>query len=854
MNGAGSNPIQSENWMSGYRPPEGFYDETLNPGGQPRPLWGPISERFGCIDADSWVSRERQLQRLIADNGITYNVFGEDEAPLRPWTLDLLPLVISQTEFDHIESALAQRVHLLNLILQDVYGRQTMLQGGKMHPYLVFANPSFLRPCHGLLPANHRHIHLYAADLARAPDGNWWVLADRVESASGLGYAVENRVLMSRVLPQVMRDTGVHSLQPFIRNFCRSVESLAPQSKDSPNIALLTAGPQHDTYFEQSFLARNLGYSLVEGADLTVRNNRLFMKTIGGVQSIDVLLRRVDSRQTDPLELENESLLGVPGLLNVVRQGNVSMANALGSGFVETTAMLAFLPWFSRNYLGEDLEMPSVATWWCGQPRELEYVIDNIDSLAIKPTFWTAHAKTSFGPLLTQEQKLDLIEKLRRNPERFCAQEIVSHATIPVVRDRSLEHRHFRSRVFLMSDGNGWRMMPGGLVRYASEKSDLVVSMQRGGHSKDTWVIQDHTRTDDLRVDTAESALIVPPRQTNDLPSRVAENLFWLGRYVERTEAQARLLRVISNLLINESDEALNQIIGPFLEQIEPAGTPDPATTDESAKGAILFAEAEQLTLAAALDHDNPASLVSNLEHIERAAGKVKELLSIDTWRRLRRLKHLDVRTDDQNRSVFDDGLADLIDGALDNLASFVGNLTDNMTRTHGWRFLQVGRRLERGLSIAQLFKSVFSDPANVGPTQVSALLEWADSSITYRRRYLNALRPERALDLLCFDETNPRSLAFQAAGLRELLAALPHADQSTRHPIDTCALRLYSRLGLSNSTTLLNGTTETGTDNPAAFFDAAGEDLAGLSVSLVQTYFAHTALAREKQAETLIA
>ncbi len=838
----------ANNWMGGYAPPSGFFDEFLDAEGQPRPHWQTLSSKLGSIDQDGWQRRERQLVRLIHDNGITYNVYRESETDPRPWNLDMLPLVLPQAEIDRLETALSQRAHLLNLVLQDVYGRQTMLQNGQIDPFLVFASPSFLRPCHGLLPARARHIQLYAADLTRSPDGNWWVLGDRVEAASGLGYAMENRMLMSRIFPKVLGDANALSLSPFIRQFCRNVESLAPSRTDSPNVAMLTPGPRNETYFEQSFLARNLGYTLAEGSDLTVHNNRLYMKTIAGVQPIDVLLRRVDSSWCDPLELRNESLLGIPGLVNAVRQGNLVVANALGSGFVESPAMLAFLPWFCRSFLGESLEIPSVATWWCGQPTEMKYVLENIDRLAIKPTFYGPGARSYFCPQLSSAEKQDLVARIKAQPELYCGQEIVSNATTPVYEDGRLQSRHFQLRVFLVPDGNGWSMLPGGLARHAEQKDDLIVSMQAGGESKDTWVLRDPLSKSSRKTSRGSE----PPsirRNANDLPSRTADNLFWLGRYVERAESQARLLRALCHLLVDQIGGESQLCALPFLEQIMPPGDDAKrlATEDQ-----LDFPLAEAAVLDATYDLESSESFLSNLTHIERTAERVKERLSIDTWKRLQMMRDLARRERPQTNSLLEEDTILLLEASLDDLSSFIGNVAENMTRSQGWRFLQIGRLIERSLAICFLLDSAFQRHRQ-DDDLLSKLLDWADSSITYRRRYLNTLNPSRVLDLLCCDVSNPRSLAFQAETLRELLAALPHGNFGSRHPIDQIALRAYSRIGLMEPASLLAGGDKARRGKIGAFFEKTRSDIMKLSTALAQQYFAHTARSVESRPKTFI-
>ncbi|MFW5883536.1 MAG: circularly permuted type 2 ATP-grasp protein [Verrucomicrobiota bacterium] len=834
------------NWMTGYTPPSGSFDEYLDGQGEPRPHWQGLSEMMGRLDADTWTRRERQLERLIHDNGITYNLYGDSDAGLRPWSMDMLPMVLGAGDFNAIESALSQRASLLNLILNDVYGRQTLLQSNRMHPFLIYANPAFLRPCHGVLSPRQRHLHLYAADIARAPDGSWWVLSDRVEAASGLGYALENRMLMSRVFPKIIAASQTRSLQPFIHAFTSHIESLAPGGKSNPSVALLTAGPRNETYFEQSFLARNLGYTLAEGDDLTVRDNRLYMKTIGGVQPVDVLLRRIDSSWSDPLELRNESLIGIPGLVNAVRQGNVAVANALGSGFVETTAMLAFLPWFCRNYLGENLEMPSVATWWCGQEEERRYVIEHIDSLAIKPTFWESNIPSYFGPKLSAAQRSELIAAIEARPEYYCGQEIVSHATMPVVKDRQLHPRFYQLRVFLTPTSDGWKMMPGGLMRYASEEHDFVVSMQQGGGTKDTWVLADGQSKPIPRQSMQQVAINPSLRLANDLPSRVADNLFWLGRYVERTESLCRSLRVLCRLLVNEADAEGHHAAIPFLVQILPVGASVEAFTGADQK--LDIAKVEAAIHTALYSRDDPESLVSNFAAIERNASKVRERLSADTWKRLATMDDLARSSLEHGRPpIFDEDTLHLLDATLEGLASFIGNLMENTTRSQGWRFMEMGRRIERGLSIGFLLRSAYGDYQANDEMLITQLLEWADSTITYRRRFLNTLTDSLLLEVLCFDSGNPRSLIFQTEQLRQLLAGLPHT-QSHRHPIDQTALQLYSQTTLGDPSQLVELQPGAATPPLVPFLNDICEHFITLAQDIGRYYFAHTLPATEQK------
>lgn len=829
-------------WFYQYAAESGSYDEYMDAQGNIRPHWSGIAQKLQQISPDSWRRRKVQLDKLIHEYGVTYNLYSSSGSERSAWSMDMLPQCLPEAEINQIESMLGQRAFLLNLILQDVYGRQTLLKGGRIDPYLVYANPHYLRPCHGLLGSRSRHIHVYAADLIRGSDGNWQVLTDRVESAGGLGYALENRALMSRVFPVIMSESGVKSLQPFTHDFSQYIESLAPSYVDSPNIALLSAGPHHETYFEQSYLSRNLGFHLVEGADLMVRNNHLYMKTVKGVKSIDVLLRRVNSGWCDPLELNNRSLLGVPGLVNTIRKGNLAVANALGSSFAETTALPALLPWFARNYLGENLDMPSVETWWCGEPDNLQYVIEHLDTLIIKSTFRSVTSPSYNGPRLSQQEKADLIARIKQNPQEYCAIAAINRATVPIAKDRSLEPRPYVMRVMMIPSENGWKIMPGGLIRYPEEKDgEISVSMQRGAGSKDIWVIGDSSKVNDA-TEIQQTVKASLPRSRSqleeDLPSRSADNLFWLGRYLERAESLARLLKTISSMLISQAGSYSLKSAKPFVNELPMLPQEKFALSYDLLP--ISLEETEERMLHALYDKLSGESLRANFANIEKAASTVKERLSNDSWHKLIAVCDVAKQENNQKVSVYDDDVVLSLNQTLDNLSGFVGNLMENMTRSLGWFYLQIGRRVERALSIARILKSVFMTGQINAESTLEHLLIWGDSSITYRRLYLNSLHPDSVLDVLCFDETNPRSLAYQAVEIKELFAQLPHHSTTRKHPMDICALSLYSRIALCKSSQLTEPYLEGNSAEAMKFFDDTMSDLVSIAYEIEQTYFAH--------------
>ncbi|MGC2638946.1 MAG: circularly permuted type 2 ATP-grasp protein, partial [Acidobacteriaceae bacterium] len=505
----------------------------------PRPHWAHLMESLRSIGPEELGRRWARAERRIRENGITYNIYSDPLGANRPWQIDLIPLLIPESEWRFIEAGVIQRARLLSLLLEDLYGPQELLTKGRFPAALLYANPAFLRPLVGVRVPAHSYLHMLAIDLARSPDGRWWVLADRTQAPSGSGYALENRLIVADLLPELFRTSNVSRLAPFFRAQRDALASLA--GCEDPRIVLLTPGPHNETYFEHSFLAKYLGFTLVEGADLTVRDRCVYLKTIAGLEQVDVILRRVDDDFCDPLELRGDSLLGVSGLVDAVVAGNVKVANALGSGLIESAAIMPFLPGLARHLLGEALKLPSVATWWCGQPDALDWVLRNLDAVVLKPAFPKLGMEPVFGSELSRTERERFLERLRAQPHEYVAQEQVALSTAPVWENAFLHSRSVVLRTYVLHTGSDWVVIPGGLVRVA-EASGSVVSMQRGGHSKDAWILCD-SPVDTFSLLRPRDEPLELRRIPRVVPSRVADNTFWLGRYVERAENMARILR-----------------------------------------------------------------------------------------------------------------------------------------------------------------------------------------------------------------------------------------------------------------------------------------------------------------------
>src|SRR5450432_4060795 len=441
------------------------YNEMAPDGMTPRPHWAPFVDSLQNIGPDELARRWERAERRIRENGVTYNIYTDPLGKNRPWAIDPVPLLVPPEEWRFIEAGIIQRAELLNRILQDIYGERRLISNGDLPAPLLFANPAFLRPLSGVVVPQSSCLHILAVDLARSRDGQWWVLADRTQAPSGSGYALENRTIVSDVLPDLFRTSNVLQIAPFFRAQREALTKLA--QRENPRIVLLTPGPLNETYFEHSYIARYLGFTLAQGADLTVRKRRVYLKTVDGLEKVDVILRRVDDSFCDPLELRGDSLLGVPGLVDAIVAGNVRVANALGSGLIETAAIMPFLPGLSTRLLGEKLKLPSVATWWCGQPYALDWVLDHLDSVVVKPAFPSSGMEPVFGAEIPHAEKAKFVEKVRARPHDYVAQEQVALSTAPVWDNGCLNSRSLVLRTYVLNTGSGWIAIPGGLVRVA---------------------------------------------------------------------------------------------------------------------------------------------------------------------------------------------------------------------------------------------------------------------------------------------------------------------------------------------------------------------------------------------------
>ena len=753
------------------------YDELSTDGVTPRPHWAHLMESLRTIGPEELGRRWSRAERRIRENGITYNIYNDPLGANRPWKIDIVPFLIPADEWRFIEAGIIQRAQLLSLLLQDLYGAQNLVVEGHFPAALLYANPAFLRPMVGVPVPAHSYLHMLAVDLARSPDGQWWVLADRTQAPSGSGYALENRTIVSDVLPDLFRSSNVLRLAPFFRAQREALTSLAQRT--NPRIVLLTPGPLNETYFEHSYIAKYLGFTLVRGADLTVRDRSVYLKTVDGLEQVDVILRRVDDSFCDPLELRSESLLGVPGLVDAIVAGNVHVANALGSGLIEAAAVMPFLPGLSHQLLGEKLKLPSVATWWCGQKYALDWVLAHLDSVVVKPAFPSRGMEPVFGAELPQAEKKNFSAQLRANPHEYVAQEQVALSTAPVWENGHLNSRSVVLRTYVLNTGNGWIAIPGGLTRVA-ETEGSVVSMQRGGHSKDAWVLWDGP-IDTFSMLHPRHEPVELQRVVRAVPSSVADNVFWLGRYAERAESIARILRSMLSRVRSAEEAELGYLLR-LHSCLESRHSKLPKAKDR--RPTSLELEREIISLMT--DLKRPDSLASTLAEVSRIGGNVRERLSADMMFLIGQLRE-SIQAGHSGGDL--EGRA-MLTSCLELLSAFSGMERENISRGMGWFFMTIGRRLERAIYLTRQLRELTKPLAEEDWPLLECLLEVADSSMTYRTRYYTTLQPLAVLDLLMADETNPRSLDFQLSHLADIYHKLPrHLQDDLKAMRDALAL-----------------------------------------------------------------
>jgi uncharacterized circularly permuted ATP-grasp superfamily protein/uncharacterized alpha-E superfamily protein len=841
--------------LQNYIPDIRSYNEVLAEDNSIQPNWQTFFSSLLKIGPSEIQNRNNDILRLMKENGVAYNIYNDPSGQSRPWELDPIPKIISAKEWEIINTGLIQRAELFDLILKDIYGPQTLIKEGIIPQELIYLHPGFIRSCVNVKLPGTQHLILYAADMARGHDGRLWVISDRTQAPSGAGYALENRHAMSTVLPEFFNNLQVKRLSPYFDALQNALTAIAPHKTDNPRVVILTPGPDNETYFEHSYLAAYLGLTLVQGNDLIVKDNFVWLKTIEGLEKIDVILRRLDDNYCDPLELKSNSLLGVPGLVQVVRKGNVAIANPLGSSIVENAGLVPFLPAIARHFFGSQLLIPSIATWWCGQPKELQYVIDHVHTLVIRRIFRNEAGTRSTidGASLSREQAAALIIKIKATPHLYTGQEKIDFSSNPSWVNGQVRPCHSLFRSFLVSHNNSYIAMPGGLTRTSSAENSFIISNQLGGISKDTWVLSSDDEAEQpltLQLKTERSQ---HPAHKRSLPSHTAENLFWVGRYTERVIYNARLQRTVMQRIL-QSNKPLsideNTTEGILLQILTQCTYTFPGFCEEDkAKRKKVFNDPWKELTDVLYNEKRNGSLSNNLMQLKNAVYSVRNFWAVDTWRVLLQMEEewgnaKQHSTPDHLRMI------GTIDSLSTSMFAFLGMNRESVRREQGWNILDLGRKLEQSLYIITLLQNTFQkkQEAQTEYELMESVLTATQSLITYRYTYQDHLQLPLTLELLMLDMNYPKSLAYLVHKIKRYVAHLPKAGKEA-------ALNEQERLMLEADTLLklVNGVSLSQHDSFTneykvlnEFLDKLYSLLVNTSILVSKTYFTHSQVQKQ--------
>ncbi|MGE3245702.1 MAG: circularly permuted type 2 ATP-grasp protein [Beijerinckiaceae bacterium] len=752
-----------------YRPLAGVPDELITPAGALREVWKPLIHHLSGLSNATRTERFARADQYLRDAGVYFRQSGDEFVGARDWPISHVPVVVAENEWRDIEAGLIQRADLLEEVVGDLYGENHLVREGYLPAALIARNPEWLRPLVGVKPTSGHYLHFLAFEIGRGPDGRWWVLGDRTQAPSGAGFALENRVAMTHVYPDLFRRGAIHRLAAFFRAFRDNLQAacLEPDGR----AAILTPGPHNETYYEHAYIARYLGLMLLEGEDIVAEKGHLFVRTISGLQPVSVLWRRLDSQWADPLELDEHSRIGTAGLVDVVRQSNATIINALGTGVLEMRALLAFLPRIASKLLQRDLLMPNIATWWCGQSAERDYVRQNANKMLIGSAL-SSKLPLDLGDVgylagqFLHNAENALAEWLAANAGDLVGQELVKLSTTPAMHEGALRPRPMTIRIFVARVGSGWKVMPGGFARIGATDDPTAIAMRQGGSTADVWIVSDKPVVADTMLPGGDTPHL--RMQPTVLPSRAADNLLWLGRYVERTEASMRVLRAYHGR-INEAPE-----------------TGSPLLSEIARFMAIYNIK---------VDEPLPEGLQTIIDSAVNSASNIRDRFSVDGWLALADLKKSVWRM--KAKLTSGDDAAHAMSIFLRKITGFSGLVHENMYRFNGWRFLTIGRSLERAMNMAQLMQRFSSKEAPEGSFDM--LLEVGDSVMAHRRRYSVTTSRETVIDMLVLDPNNPRSVLYQLEQIKEQLALLPGADQHRQYlELSRAALRLYTDVAVT--------------------------------------------------------
>ena len=823
------------------------YDEMFTTSKEVKDSWLHLYNKVNKLGADNLTSRQEELDWLLSENGVTYNVYNDPKGLNRPWKLNSIPFIIHNNEWKLIEKGVEQRAKIYDLVLKDIYGERKLINEGIIPQEVIYAHRGFLRQCDQINYNIDKLLLIYASEIARGPDGRMWVVNDRIEAPSGMGYALENRTNLSRVHPGIFNKMNVQRLTDFLYEFDELLNSIAPNKKENPNIVILTPGSHNETYFEHAFLSSFFGYPLVHGNDLIVRDGFLWMKSMKGLKKIDVVFRRVDDAYVDPLELREDSYLGVAGLLDVVRKKNITVVNPIGCAVVENPGLIPFMPAIAKYLLNEELILPQIASWWCGQEKEKEYVLKNIKKLVIKKIDKTNRESIHFGQYLSDKEIEEVTAEINKRPYKYVAQEKISFSTTPTFSKGKFEPRNMVCRTFAIATTEGnYKVMPGGLVRVAAEPGNLRVSNQRGGINKDLWITNDEKPLLENSLPFKEQKVYKVLTGIDNLPSLTAENLFWAGRNLGRTLSLARHMRVVLNKFNAHQTENVRpdseKIITILQSLTHITGTlPGFLEKDKSGKSALDTPITELHSLV--LDENRFGSLANTIKLFSNSYFSIRNLWSADMWRVFYDIKKI-WNALLEKESPSNNQIVKTLDKLITRLIAFMGLIEESIKVDQGLLLYFIGLQMEKSLLTIDKIKSLIVNKHDDYTTYelLIMLLNSHESLKLYIHTYRSNINIENVLELLLKDIKYSRSLAFMLNRLWKDVSALPHSKLGELHDYEKCVLDAIEQLNIHSTSSLaLVDPNKNTRENLDVMLKQISKLLFETSQTITNRYFNHT-------------
>ncbi|SHJ38381.1 Uncharacterized conserved protein, circularly permuted ATPgrasp superfamily [Maribacter aquivivus] len=839
-------PTTKTRWFNNYDTQKGN-DEMYSLNNGMKPYWNKLLTEFDTLGITGLTARQKDIDWLLSENGVTYNVYNDPKGLHRPWNLNVVPFMLHQDEWTKVEAGLKQRAELLNLVLKDVYGERKLIKNGIVPYEVIYGHRGFLRQCSGMELKIEQYLSIYAADLCRGTDGRLWVVNDRTEAPSGMGYALENRSTTSRILSDMYAEMKVKRLSGFFQEFNQMLIDAAPGKKENPTIVILTPGSHNETYFEHAYMASFLGYPLVQGNDLVVRDGFLWMKSLQGLKQIDVVLRRVDDAFTDPLELREDSHLGVAGLLDVVRRKNVAVINPIGSGVIENPGLIPFMPAIAKYFLKEELKLPQIASWWCGQEKERNYVLEHISELVIKRIDRTNRESIYFCEQMSAKELEELKKVIIERPYRFVAQERINFSTAPNLSKDKLEPRNVVARSFCIASKGEYSVMPGGLVRVAPDGETVRVSNQRGGTSKDFWILDDaEIKEDKNRHWQKKSSIAISG--LDDLPSLTAENLYWAGRYVGRTLVNARFLRTVMRqmaIVQNRDEKPDSEKLKVLFKAVTQLTGTYPGFVEKDKNGKLAMDNPYEEMLSVILDKNRIGSLAHTISMFGNSYYSIRNLWSSDMWRVFENIQKIwNSLVDGDDHSI--NKILKVLNQLITRLIAFMGLIEESIMVQQGLLLYFIGLQLEQStlnITKCRALLTIKYDE-QVEYDLLEYLLTSHESLNIYRYSYRSHIELAHVLDLVVLDLDYARSLTFMINRIQKDIARLPHSKHDHQlNNYQKYIFEAFSKLRLAESTKL--AMTKSETDFKREDLDTLLEELSDLlykaSQSISNTYFNHT-------------